>query len=60
MRKIISIALAALLLLGAILLSKYLIDSKQKPKPKVEKIVKTVFTQTPDFATGSPKIIKIK
>ena len=46
MRKIISIALAVLLLVGAILLAKYLIDSKQKPKPKVEKIVKTVFTQT--------------
>lgn len=38
--------MAVLLLVGAILLSKYLIDSKQKPKPKVEKIVKTVFTQT--------------
>lgn len=46
MRKIISITLAVLLLVGAVLLSKYLIDSKNKPKPTVEKIVKTVFTET--------------
>lgn len=46
MRKTISIALAVLLLAGAILLSKYLIDSKNKPKPTVEKIVKTVFAET--------------
>ena len=46
MRKLISIALAVLLLIGSILLAKYLIDSKNKPKPVAEKIVKTVFTQT--------------
>lgn len=46
MRKTISIALAVLLLIGAVLFAIYLIDSKQKPKPKVEKIIKTVFTET--------------
>lgn len=46
MRKLISIGLAVLLLLGAILFAKYLIDSKNKPKPVAEKIVKTVFTET--------------
>ena len=46
MRKTISIALAILLLIGAFLLAKFFIDNKQKPKPKVDKIVKTVFTQT--------------
>lgn len=43
MRKNISIIIAILLLVSAILLAKYLIDSKQKPKQQVEKIVKTVF-----------------
>lgn len=46
MRKIISIALAILLVVGSVLLAKYLIDNKQKPKPKFNKIVKTVFTET--------------
>lgn len=46
MRKGISIVLALLLLVGAIMLAKYLIDNKQKPKPKFDKIVKTVFTET--------------
>jgi len=46
MRKIISITLAIVLILGSILLAKYLINNKKKPKPKVEKIVKTVFTKT--------------
>jgi multidrug efflux pump subunit AcrA (membrane-fusion protein) len=46
MRKIISIVLAVLLLVGAVLLAKYLIDSKQKPKVVSDKIVKTVFTET--------------
>jgi len=46
MRKTISIALAVLLLAGSFLLAKYLIDSKNKPKPQVNKIVKTVFTET--------------
>lgn len=43
MRKILSIAFGILLLAGAFLLSKYFIDNKNKPKPKFEKIVKTVF-----------------
>ncbi|WP_457611377.1 efflux RND transporter periplasmic adaptor subunit [Lutibacter sp.] len=46
MRKIISITLAIVLILSSILLAKYLINNKKKPKPKVEKIVKTVFTKT--------------
>lgn len=43
MRKIISIALGVLLLVGAVFIAKYLIDNKKKPKPKFDKIVKTVF-----------------
>ena len=46
MRKGISIILALLLIAGASFLAKYLIDHKQKPKPRFEKIVKTVFTET--------------
>ncbi|WP_456462197.1 efflux RND transporter periplasmic adaptor subunit [Lutibacter sp.] len=46
MRKIISIILAIVLVIGSILFAKYLIDNKKKPKPRVEKIVKTVFTKT--------------
>lgn len=46
MRKGISIVLAVLLLVGSFFLAKYLIDSKQKPKPRFNKIVKTVFTET--------------
>jgi multidrug efflux pump subunit AcrA (membrane-fusion protein) len=45
MRKLISIILAVLLLGGSILLAKYLIDNKKKPKPRFNKIVKTVFTE---------------
>lgn len=43
MRKILSIVFGVLLLVGAVLISKYFIDTKNKPKPKFEKIVKTVF-----------------
>ena len=46
MRKGISIVLALLLLAGSFFLAKYLIDNKQKPKPRFSKIVKTVFTET--------------
>ncbi len=46
MRKIISIVLAIILLAGAVLIAKYLIDNKQKPKPRFNKIVKTVFVET--------------
>ena len=43
MRKILSIAFGILLLAGAFLISKNFIDNKNKPKPKFEKMVKTVF-----------------
>lgn len=46
MRKIITIVLAILLLSGSIFLAKSLIENKNKPKPQVNKIVKTVFTET--------------
>jgi multidrug efflux pump subunit AcrA (membrane-fusion protein) len=46
MRKIISIALSVLLLVGSLLLAKYFIDHKNKPAPQVDKIVKTVYTET--------------
>ena len=45
MRKIISIVLGVLLLVGAIFIAKYLIDNKKKPKPTFDKIVKTVFVE---------------
>ena len=45
MRKIISIVLGVLLLAGAVFLAKYLIDTKKKPKPTFDKIVKTVFVE---------------
>ncbi len=44
MRKGISVVLGFLILAGAFFMAKYLIDNKNKPKPKFEKIVKTVFT----------------
>ena len=43
MRKALSILFGILLLAGAFFISKYFIDTKNKPKPKFEKIVKTVF-----------------
>ncbi|GAA3634529.1 efflux RND transporter periplasmic adaptor subunit [Flavivirga jejuensis] len=45
MRKIISIVLGVLLLVAAFTVAKYLIDNKKKPKPKFEKVVKTVFVE---------------
>jgi membrane fusion protein (multidrug efflux system) len=45
MRKVISIAIAIILLISAVLIAQFLINNKQKPKPKTEKIVKTVFTE---------------
>ncbi|WP_291871063.1 HlyD family efflux transporter periplasmic adaptor subunit [Maribacter sp.] len=44
MRKIILSVLGILFIIGAVLLAKKIIASKTKPKPKVEKVVKTVFT----------------
>lgn len=45
MRKAIWIILAIGLVVGALFLAKYLIDNKEKPKTRVNKIVKTVFTE---------------
>lgn len=45
MRKIILIVLSIILIVVSIFFAKYLIDSKNKPKQKLEKIVKTVFTE---------------
>ncbi len=42
MRKILSIILGVLLLVGAFFIAKNFIDNKKKPKPKFEKLVKTV------------------
>ncbi len=46
MRNIIIIGLSIFLVGGSLILAKYLIDNKNKPKPQTEKIVKTVFTET--------------
>ena len=43
MRKILSIIFGVLLLAGAFYVSNKFIENKNKPKPKFEKIVKTVF-----------------
>ncbi len=48
MRKILSIFFGILLLAGAFFIAKYFIDNKNKPKPKFEKIVKTVFVNEVD------------
>ena len=45
MRKLLSIALGILLLVGAVFIAKYLIDNKKKPKPIFAKVVKTVFVE---------------
>ncbi|OBX22760.1 MULTISPECIES: efflux RND transporter periplasmic adaptor subunit [Bizionia] len=46
MRNIILSILGVLLILGSFFIAKSLIDSKTKPKPVIEKIVKTVYTDT--------------
>lgn len=46
MRKIILSIVGVLIIVLGIFLSKQIIDSKTRPKPKVEKVVKTVFTQS--------------
>lgn len=46
MRKIISIVFGVLLIAGAVFIAKTLIRNKKKPKPVVEKIVKTVFVES--------------
>jgi len=45
MRKLLSIALGILLVLGAFFVAKHFIDNKKRPKPKFDKIVKTVFVE---------------
>ncbi len=46
MRKIILSIVGVLIIVLGIFLSKQIVDSKTRPKPRVEKVVKTVFTQT--------------
>lgn len=46
MRKIILSVLGILFIVFSVLIAKKLIDSKNKPKPVKEKVVKTVFTDT--------------
>ena len=63
MRKGITVVFAILLLAGSFLLAKYLIDNKNKPKPRFDKIVKTVFTEsvqnknTPILITANGNLI---
>ena len=45
MRKIISIVLGVLILAGAGFAAKYFIDNKKQPKPKFDKVVKTVYVE---------------
>jgi len=45
MRNLIIIVLSIVLVAGSILFAKYLINNKKKPKPKTEKVIKTVFTE---------------
>lgn len=46
MRKIILSILGILIIVASFFLAKQIIDSKTRPKPRVEKVVKTVFTET--------------
>ncbi len=45
MRKIILSVLGVLLIVSALFFAKYMVDTKQKPKPKYSKTVKTVFVE---------------
>ncbi|MCH3884323.1 efflux RND transporter periplasmic adaptor subunit [Tenacibaculum aquimarinum] len=45
MRKIILSVLGILLIAGAFLLGNYMIENKKKPKPKFNKVIKTVFVK---------------
>ena len=45
-RKVILSALGLALIVGALFFAKYLIDNKNKPKPVVPKVVKTVLVDT--------------
>ncbi|WP_340199961.1 efflux RND transporter periplasmic adaptor subunit [Ascidiimonas sp. W6] len=57
MRKIINAILGILLIVGAIFAAKALIASKKKPKPRIDKVMKTVFIDTVNNGT-IPIIIK--
>lgn len=46
MRKVLSIVFGVILLVGAVLIANYFIKNKNKPKPKFNKIVKTVNIDT--------------
>ena len=51
MRKALSILFGILLLGGAFFISKYFIENKNKPKPKFEQIVKTVYVNKVENTT---------
>ncbi len=55
MRKLILSILGILIIIASFFLAKQIIDSKSRPKVKVEKVVKTVFTET--VANGTVAII---
>ncbi len=55
MRKIILSVLGVLIIVLGFFLSKQIINSKTRPKPRVEKVVKTVFTQT--VTNGNVEIV---
>jgi len=46
MRKIILSILGVVIIIGSFFLARQISESKNRPKAKVEKVVKTVFTQT--------------
>jgi len=46
MRRIILILLGSLLVVGAYFASKQIVANKKKPKPQIEKVVKTVYVET--------------
>ncbi|GAB4155279.1 MAG: hypothetical protein Tsb0033_04320 [Winogradskyella sp.] len=52
-RKVILSALGLALIVGAVFLAKHLIDNKNKPKPVVPKVVKTVLVDTVQNTTVS-------
>ncbi len=55
MRKTILSIVGVLIIVLGVFLSKKIVDSKTRPKPRVEKVVKTVFTQT--VSNGTVPII---
>ncbi|GAL66918.1 efflux RND transporter periplasmic adaptor subunit [Jejuia pallidilutea] len=55
MRKIILAILGILIIISALFIAKNLINSKKRPKPVQEKVVKTVFTDT--VKNGTVKIV---